>query len=588
MGLVGNADFSNMNYLATGTGAYARGALAKLNDTVNVLDFYNGTYSAGMNITTALTNACASLTYGGVVYIPPGYFTLTPPFVTPPFVRVVGALASPGENDFDLNYKAHGTSIGISGTAIGNGGCGINIGMGAKWEGVTVLNSDITYPVAQTCSYTSGQTQQLSMTIANILAQIRAFNTYSCSAFFLTDNEARLKDCLIIGFAYAYQVAPTYRFGTGQLLACVKVDGILYDCTNGPVITGVDDTSEFNFHHGWQYITGHIGANPSDPDARINSSGTALPLTANARDVTYRSGIGILIEGHVDGALLSDCFTYNWQTSVELYASGPQTSARLKNCGADCSWGAAGSGSVADVANNYSTYGLFSNNSSAMSLTGEFYTGAVGLAIVAEHTATNALFDIDLVAGICTNYVAYFGPSSKGAIGIFISGGTNYSLDFGSGIGKWKIKKLVCMDTSFPGSSGALAIIAAGDLPNVDADGATIDAASVANGVYDNLGIRRFGLRLDQIEGGNSVTGQTISANGALSFAVGCPGAVAGVDAFAGYTTAAPAGGAVGMPGVTVQGFINTNGYVEVTYGNYTTSGVTIPAHTIIVRVLKR
>jgi hypothetical protein len=592
MGLVANADFSNLTYLASGSGAYARAALAKLNDTVNVMDFYNGVYSSGINITSALNNALASLTYGGIVYIPPGYYVITPTISMPPFTKIIGQLHTPGENDFDLNYKAHGTVIGISASGMGNTACGFQVGMGCMIEGLTFLNSDVTYPTSQACSYTSGQSQQLSMTIANILAQIHTFNSYNNGPIWLTDNEARIKDLLVIGFYYPYQINPTYRWGTGALLASVKAENILFDCFQGPTIQGVDDVSEFSTHHGWQYFTGHIYANPSDPDAQVNSSGTQLPLTANARDVTYRAGSGFIITGHVDGALMTNCFAYNWQTGLTIYASGPQTTVRMKNCGADGAWGAAGSsgaGSVANVVNTYQTVGLFTEGSSEMSVTGDYYTGAVFNAGQFQHSAANINFDVQLLAGICFGNVAYFGSGSKGRISVEVSAGGATGLSFQSGVGAWEVTSYNIQNSSFPANSGAAYFVAnAAALANLTLPGAVIDATSLANGVTDNFGRRANGLRMDQVEGSNAVSAQSMPANSALSFTVGVTNVIAGTDAFASYACAASAGGAVSMPGVSVDGFINTNGYVEVTYGNYTASAVSIPAHTIVVRVQKR
>jgi hypothetical protein len=586
MGLVANADFSNLTYLASGSGAYARAALAKLNDTVNVMDFYNGSYSGGMNITTALNNALASLTYGGIVYIPPGYYTITPTITMPPFTKIIGQLYTPGENDFDLNYKAHGTVIGISASGMGNTACGFQVGMGCMIEGLTFLNSDITYPISLACSYASGQTQQLSMTIANILAQIHTFNSYNNGPIWLTDNEARIKDLLVIGFYYPYQINPAYRWGTGALLASVKAENILFDCFQGPTIQGVDDVSEFSTHHGWQYFTGHIYASPSDPDAQVNSGGTQLPLTANARDVTYRAGSGFIITGHVDEAVMSNCFAFNWQNGMEINASGPQTTVRLKNCGADCNWGAAGtnggSGSVANVANYYTTCGLYTHGSGQLSVVGDYYTGAVANGIVAEHTGANALYDVDLTAGVCTSNVAYLYTGSKGVLRVTVSGATNSGINFISGIGKWKIPEYNIYDASLPASSGAAYVCANADLPNVDLPGAVIDAASATNGVVDNLGFRKNGVRLDQIEGAVAISSQSIGAQGNYGISVGVTGAIAGTDAFAGYAYS------VSVPGLAVSGFINSNGQVTVTFANYSSGSITLPAGTLTVRVQKR
>ena len=97
-------------------------------------------------------------------------------------------------------------------------------------------------------------------------------------------TDTTLTECMILGFDRAWN-------GTGNTARIVATD-VLFDCLNGPRTTNAGDPLKYTRVHGWPFAT-------------VGGAGT-----------TARSGKCFEFQGNHDGAMVSDCFGFGYDSGV--------------------------------------------------------------------------------------------------------------------------------------------------------------------------------------------------------------------------------------------------------------------------------
>lgn len=226
----------------------------KLNGIVSVLEF--GARGDGVtDDTAAIQAAIDSLgAAGGSVSLgDTGRFLIDGNLTIKPSVSLVGPhqiTGSPGNNA----SAPYGT---MGGALILNSSKTITLNSGASLNGVLVYRSGMTFPAANATAFAG-------------------------TAITVSGDDASLKSCMILGFAKAVLSDGHQR---------LRAKDLNIDCSAGIEITNCYDVPRLESIQCWPFAT--------------IASGGALTQT-------HRSGAAFYIHDNVDGATLSNCFSYGY------------------------------------------------------------------------------------------------------------------------------------------------------------------------------------------------------------------------------------------------------------------------------------
>lgn len=230
---------------------------------------------------------------GGVVELPPGDIYVSS-LTVPAGVRLVASGTKPAQNDWDRNPAKYGSTIWLA-----PGGTITLLNM-AGIEGVRILNPDLHYPTILPGGAASATYEQV-MGLANyttgpFAGRKAGVAQFSGTAVTIGGDDTYVKDCLIIGFQWAYKSA-SYAPGStqGPLPGPSRqtIDGLYLDCTNGIDITNCWDIPRVRNCNAWNFFCGHI---------------TGLQQWG----LVARRGTAYKIHDKVDGLMMTNCFGLGW------------------------------------------------------------------------------------------------------------------------------------------------------------------------------------------------------------------------------------------------------------------------------------
>ena len=230
---------------------------------------------------------------GGVVELPPGDIYVSS-LTVPAGVRLVASGTKPAQNDWDRNPAKYGSTIWLA-----PGGTITLLNM-AGIEGVRVLNPELNYPTILpngTASATYEQVMGLANYTTGPFAGRKAgVAQFSGTAITIGGDDTYVKDCLVIGFQWAYKSA-NYAPGTtqGPLPGPSRqnIDGLYSDCTNGIDITNCWDIPRVRNCNAWNFFCGHIPG--------LQQWG-----------LVARHGTAYKFHDKVDGLMMTNCFGLGW------------------------------------------------------------------------------------------------------------------------------------------------------------------------------------------------------------------------------------------------------------------------------------
>lgn len=229
---------SSIQYLQGATGSTARSVTAKLQDTVNVLDF-GADPTGATDSTTAFVNAAAALgTNGGTINFH-GWFLLNSGLSIPDNVRLRG--------DWIPGAITNGNFVvsTVTSALIVNPTYGIKLGNRDGVEDALII----------TTALAPGGSCALPFANATVAAScVSAFSgtAFAPNASSGTFNDHRLENLLVLGFNYTYLGGST---SPAQVLSRPVFRRIYGDTTNGISVQNVGDTGRAEDLHFWPFTT---------------------------------------------------------------------------------------------------------------------------------------------------------------------------------------------------------------------------------------------------------------------------------------------------------------------------------------------
>ncbi len=229
---------------------------------------------------------------GGVVELPPGDIYVSS-LTVPAGVCLRAAGTKPAQNDWDRNPAKYGSTIWVA-----PGGTVTLLNM-AGVEGVRILNPELHYPTIK--AGVSPPTYEQVMGLANyttgpFAGRKAGVAQFSGTAITIGGDDTFVKDCLVIGFEWAYKSA-NYDPGSvqGPLPGPSRqnIDGLYFDCTNGIDITNCWDIPRVRNCNAWNFFCGHI---------------TGLQQWG----LVARNGTAYKFHDKVDGLMMTNCFGLGW------------------------------------------------------------------------------------------------------------------------------------------------------------------------------------------------------------------------------------------------------------------------------------
>lgn len=346
---------------------------------------------------------------GGVAILPPGQIKISS-LTIPAGVKVSGAGTRPGEEQDKRNYARLGTVLWLDPAGT------ITLENMAQLENVTILNPKLRYvtvtngvpdcteaQIMGTAPYTTGP----------FAGQLAGVGQFSGKAITCRGDDTRVKDCLVIGFDYAY-----FSSGWGGPVpnglapgpSRQHVNGLWFDCTNGIDISNCWDVAQVHHNEGFAFFVAHTGF-----------SWAAI----------LRDGIAYNFHDHVDGAQLS----FNFDIGHNIgYRFKDIFGIQVVSCTSD----GASTNDIADTSRGFVTEGTIS---------GLWLNNVQGDAHYAnfefKHTAGMVGGGV-IQSGISTGPGYIFGPGSQGAFGTLgIAASIGDNLFFKTGIGQWGFGQVV-------------------------------------------------------------------------------------------------------------------------------------------------
>lgn len=240
---------------------------------------------------------------GRAVDLPAGHIYLCGLDI-PAGVTVCGSAARPGEETVDRDYSKLGTIIWLD---PGDDGLNtIRLGSLARLENVTILNPRLEYVKVVDGVASISEAQAMGMAPittgphAGKLAGVAQF-----SGVAITNNgyDNVIDNVLVIGFHQAYLSGPTPGMPLGVGPSRMHLKDFWFDCVNGIDISDCWDIPRIDDAHGWGFFVAHT-----------NFSWAAV----------RRDGIAFNMHDHVDGLMMTNCFTLGWRVSYrfkDIYAA---------------------------------------------------------------------------------------------------------------------------------------------------------------------------------------------------------------------------------------------------------------------------
>lgn len=233
---------------------------------------------------------------GGDVILSPGMVRVSSLHI-PAGVTVRGSSNRPGEEKGTRDYTRLGTIIWL------DPGGTITLEDLASLENVTILNPELRYvkvingvpdateaQVMGTAVYTTGP----------FAGQYAGVAQYSGTAITINGDDTVVKDCLVIGFEWAYK-SPPYADPPPTMTAGParqNISGLWADCTNGIDISESWDVGRIRDCHMWGFFVAHTGFSWA---------------------AVKRNGIAYHFHEHIDGMMLTNCFGLGWTVTYRLH-----------------------------------------------------------------------------------------------------------------------------------------------------------------------------------------------------------------------------------------------------------------------------
>lgn len=400
---------SSVSFIQAGTGAVTRNMQDKARESVSVKDF--GAVGDGVTDDTgAIQAAIDSLgAAGGSVSLgDTGRFLIDGNLTIKPSVSIVGPhqiTGSPG-NNASAPYGSMG------GALILNSSKTITLNSGASLSSVLVYRSGMTFPAADATAFAG-------------------------TAITVAGDDVSLKSCMVLGFAKAVLSDGYQR---------LRAKDLNIDCSAGIEITNCYDVPRLDGIQCWPFAT-------------IAASGT------NARH--HRSGSAFYIHDNVDGANLSNCFSYGYlngfyfkncaisnatncvadNTTLYLTSTGWRFEGNINgfNCSSAASY-SCGNGIVVDTVSTQfvpiHNFFISTHNYNAISVTlghvdiAYNYITSTPTAVAVASNASVVKFDFNTLASISANFVFSSVSTTNVRIGAnnFCIGNTTASFASGTNI----------------------------------------------------------------------------------------------------------------------------------------------------------
>lgn len=273
---------------------------ARLGDTVSVKDF--GATGDGVTDDTAAVQAAlsyASSIGGGTVLIPWGMrIRILGNITIPTGCSLIGANTPPLGQIGSYNYLTLKQAVLLNSAA------------------TITLNGDS--QVKRLCFLRDGMSWDLTR------AQVDATFAGSCLTLADGQSDITVEECAFFGFDYAIRTA-TANLEINRL----HLSHINMDCKNGILINNCYDVSYLREIHSWPWVS--VSSPAETGGAQLKRSGIAFHLT-----------------GVNDWTDIQSCFDYGHYRGFQITDGSDVT---LTNCKADCSFDAAGDGTIGFLIN---------------------------------------------------------------------------------------------------------------------------------------------------------------------------------------------------------------------------------------------
>lgn len=233
---------------------------------------------------------------GGDVILSPGMVRVSSLHI-PAGVTVRGSSNRPGEEKGTRDYTRLGTIIWLDPAGT------ITLEDLASLENVTILNPNLRYikVINGVPDATEAQAMGTAVyTTGPFAGQYAGVAQFSGTAITINGDDTTVRDCLVIGFDTAYKSTtyvdppPTMAPGPSRQ----NISGLWGDCTNGIDISDCWDVLRADKCHFWNFFTAHTGYSWA---------------------AVKRSGIAYHFHDHVDGMMMTNCFTLGWTNSYRLH-----------------------------------------------------------------------------------------------------------------------------------------------------------------------------------------------------------------------------------------------------------------------------
>ena len=275
-----------VGHIASGTGAVARTAQAKMRDIVSVEDFGTPSGLVSDDVVMLQKAVDAMNASGGGTVWGDAQYLVDSNFTIPDTVAFCGPWSQPGEllPGTSADYGA------LSGLLVVNSAATISMGDASACKGWIVMRKGLDLPFADATAATAG---------------VAAF---AGTAFTVAGSDAYLGHMLVLGFNKAVFMENSGS-GNYERLRCEYVTG---DCTNGLDIQDCYDKSYYDNCHFWPWTTVHQSWTTN---ALLRRTGTAYKLSTSD-----------------DWASLTNCFSYGYFRGYEVIDCNSVT---FIGCGAD-------------------------------------------------------------------------------------------------------------------------------------------------------------------------------------------------------------------------------------------------------------